>query len=75
MSLTERADQVFKWHREITRAGMRPLASTGTPAAFLVIIAWSLVYTLIHRPWESLAGLGLCALGIPFYYVFQRKAR
>lgn len=26
MSLTERADQVFKWHREMTRAGMRPLA-------------------------------------------------
>jgi len=55
--------------------GYRTWGYPFTPALFLVLITWSLVYTLIHRPWESAAGLGLCALGVPVYYAFQWKAR
>jgi len=33
------------------------------------------VSTLVKRPTESLLGLGLMALGLPFYYYWKRRRR
>jgi basic amino acid/polyamine antiporter, APA family len=59
--------------------GARPLYSAWgypwTPLAFLVASAWILVATFRTRPWESLAGFGVVASGIPFFFWWNRKRR
>jgi len=44
-----------------------------TPLLFLTITLWSLAYTLVYRPRESLIGLGICALGIPVFLFFRSR--
>lgn len=53
--------------------GYRTWGYPWTPAAFLLVIAWALVYNLFYRTFESLIGLGICALGVPAYYAFKRR--
>jgi len=57
--------------------GVRPSYSAWgypwTPLAFLVASAWILVATFRSMPWESLAGLGVVASGIPFFFWWKRK--
>lgn len=43
------------------------------PAAFLVCASLLLVNTLYTAPRESLFGLALIALGVPFYFWFQQR--
>ncbi|MGE0641358.1 MAG: APC family permease [Thermoanaerobaculia bacterium] len=43
------------------------------PLAFLLATAILLVNTLLERPVESLAGLGLVALGLPAYWLLRRQ--
>jgi APA family basic amino acid/polyamine antiporter len=53
----------------------RPYKTIGypwTPLAFLVIHVYILVYGLIYRPKESLAGLGLTAAGLLVYAIDRR---
>jgi APA family basic amino acid/polyamine antiporter len=38
------------------------------PALFLLMAAWLVVNTLLTTPGRALAGLGLMALGLPFYW-------
>jgi APA family basic amino acid/polyamine antiporter len=45
------------------------------PALFLLINACVLVYVFIDRPLESVIGLGIVLLGIPLYYLANRKLR
>lgn len=58
---------VLRWRRpEVDR----PYTTWGypvTPLLFLVVNAWILVYVLIHRPTESLIGLGIAAVGAALY--------
>jgi APA family basic amino acid/polyamine antiporter len=57
--------------REPGFSGYRTWGYPYTPLVFLIITGWSLAYTLVYRPWESLAGLGLCALGVPGYFIIR----
>jgi APA family basic amino acid/polyamine antiporter len=43
------------------------------PLIFISITTIFLVNTLIVQPMQSFAGLGLAALGIPFYYYFRKS--
>jgi APA family basic amino acid/polyamine antiporter len=54
----------------------RPYRAWGypwTPALFVVSTAALLLNTLVERPVQSIAGLGLLALGIPAYAYWSRK--
>ena len=58
-------------------AAERPYRTWGYPVVPLLFIAATavlLVNTLLEQPVESLAGLGLVALGVPFYAWFRRTA-
>jgi amino acid transporter len=52
----------------------RVLAYPFVPVLFVGVAALLLVNTLIDRPRESLMGLFLMALGIPFYFYWRRGA-
>ena len=56
----------------------RPYRALGYPVipALYVLGSFALVWnTLMERPTESIAGLGLVALGLPFYVYWSRVAR
>ncbi len=55
----------------------RPYRALGYPVipALYVVGSFALVWnTLMERPGASIAGLGLVALGLPFYFYWSRKA-
>ena len=43
------------------------------PLAFVLVMSWVVVNTLITSPIESLATLGLILLGVPVYPLFRRR--
>jgi basic amino acid/polyamine antiporter, APA family len=54
----------------------RPYRTWGypvVPALFLLVTAWLVANTLLTAPRQSLAGLGLLALGLPFYVFWSRR--
>ncbi len=56
----------------------RPYRAFGYPIipALYVLGSFALVWnTLVERPTESIAGLGLVALGLPFYWYWSRSGR
>ena len=53
--------------------GYRTWGYPFTPILFLSITGWSVVYTLLNRPGESLVGIGFCALGVPAYYLLRKR--
>jgi APA family basic amino acid/polyamine antiporter len=56
----------------------RPYRTWGYPVVPLLFIGASIAFvvnTLIERPVESLAGLGLLALGLPAYWYWGRETR
>lgn len=56
----------------------RPYRTWGypvTPAFFVLVTVWMLVFLLRSRPWECLAGLGTLALGLPVYLYSNRAKR
>jgi APA family basic amino acid/polyamine antiporter len=56
----------------------RPYRTFGyplVPAAFVLGIAGLIASTLLKSPRESLLGLGLIALGLPFYVYWSRRKR
>jgi APA family basic amino acid/polyamine antiporter len=55
--------------------GYRTWGYPFTPILFLLITGWSVVYTLRERPQESLVGLGICALGIPGFFLLRAMGR
>jgi len=42
------------------------------PALFLLVTLWLVINTLMTAPGQALAGLGLIALGVPFYWYWSR---
>lgn len=56
----------------------RPYRTWGypvTPAVFVLAALYIAGNTLVTQPWNALAGLGLIALGVPAYLVWNRSAR
>jgi APA family basic amino acid/polyamine antiporter len=45
------------------------------PIVFIVASGAVVLNTLVERPKESLAGLGLLALGVPFFMLSKRGAK
>ncbi len=43
-----------------------------TSAFFLLVNLWLLVYGFIYKPVQSLEGIGICLLGLVFYYINKR---
>jgi APA family basic amino acid/polyamine antiporter len=68
---------VFVFRRRMPEAE-RPYRTWGypvVPLVFLAVTALLLVNTLRATPREAIAGLGLMALGLPFYLYWSRQAR
>jgi APA family basic amino acid/polyamine antiporter len=56
---------------------VRPYRTVGypiVPVLFILVAAFLLVSTFQTRPRESLMGLFLMALGVPFYYYWKKRA-
>jgi basic amino acid/polyamine antiporter, APA family len=71
------ASSVFVLRRKMADAA-RPYRTPGYPVVpilFLIAAAWLLINTMQTRPLESAVGLGLIALGLPFYAYFFRQKR
>jgi APA family basic amino acid/polyamine antiporter len=54
----------------------RPYRTWGYPVVPIVFIAGSTAFvlnTLVERPVQSIAGLGLLVLGLPVYWYWQRE--
>ncbi len=69
------AGSVFIFRRRVPTAE-RPYRTLGyplTPAFFVAISAWFVINTLIEKPEQTLAGIGLLAVGVPVYYYWKRK--
>jgi len=45
------------------------------PVIFILINAWIIIYGLIYRPGESLAGIGISLAGLIFYFIDRRYSR
>lgn len=43
------------------------------PVIFLLVAGWLLINTIVTEPTQSITGLILIALGLPFYYYFSRR--
>jgi len=57
---------------------VRPYRTVGypvVPVLFILVAAFLLMSTFQTRPRESLMGLFLMALGVPFYYYWKKRAR
>ncbi len=57
-------------NREIYHAWGYPV----TPILFSAISGWIMLNTLWNHPWESLLGILVVVIGIPFYFYFERKS-
>jgi APA family basic amino acid/polyamine antiporter len=53
--------------------GYRTLGYPVVPALFLIVAAWLVANTLVATPGRALAGLGLMACGLPFYWYWSRR--
>ncbi len=56
----------------------RPYRTLGyplVPVVFVLTAGWLVINTLAQRPVESVAGLALIAVGLPFYLHFRRQKR
>jgi APA family basic amino acid/polyamine antiporter len=56
----------------------RPYRTWGypiVPVLFLLVAAWLVLNTLMTSPRQAFAGLGLMALGVPFYWYWSRRPR
>jgi len=54
----------------------RPYKAWGYPVVpwvFIIALSGILLNTLIRRPVESLAGVGLMVIGIPVYYIWKNR--
>jgi len=65
---------VYVFRRTLPAAGRvyRTWGYPVVPALFLLVSGWLIVNTLFTTPARALAGLGLMALGLPFYWYWSR---
>jgi basic amino acid/polyamine antiporter, APA family len=71
------ASSIFVFRRRMPEAE-RPYRTWGypvVPALFLLMAGLLIGNTLLTMPRQALAGLGLMALGLPFYWYWSRRAK
>jgi APA family basic amino acid/polyamine antiporter len=71
------ASSIFVFRRRMPEAE-RPYRTWGypvVPALFLLMSGLLIGNTLLTMPRQALAGLGLMALGLPFYWYWSRRAK
>lgn len=66
---------VLRYKRPDMPRPYRTLGYPVVPIAFVIAIACLVASTLVKSPRESLMGLGLIALGLPFYYYWRAKSQ
>jgi basic amino acid/polyamine antiporter, APA family len=64
---------VLRYKRPDMPRPYRTLGYPVVPIVFVLGIASLVISTLLKSPVESLIGLGLIALGLPFYYYWKRR--
>lgn len=64
---------VLRYKRPEMPRPYRTLGYPFVPIAFVIAIACLVASTLVKSPRESLMGLGLIALGLPFYYYWKKS--
>jgi len=75
VSLATGAVYVFRRTQPDMERSYRTWGYPVVPALFLLVSGWLIVNTLLTTPGRALAGLGLMALGLPFYWYWKRDAR
>jgi basic amino acid/polyamine antiporter, APA family len=71
------ASSIFVFRRRMPEAE-RPYRTWGypiVPVFFLVMAGLLIGNTFLAMPRQALAGLGLMALGLPFYWYWSRQAK
>jgi APA family basic amino acid/polyamine antiporter len=56
----------------------RPYRTWGypvTPVIFILAAMFIAVSSLVNQFWNAMAGLGIIALGLPFYFLFKKRVR
>ena len=66
---------VFRRREPDAERPYRTLGYPVVPLLALLVTAWLLVNTFVTAPTQALAGLGLMALGLPFYWYWSRTGR
>lgn len=66
---------VLRWREPDLHRPYRTPGYPLTPLVYLAVTAWTLLFVLINKPQEALAGLGLIAAGIGFYALSRRFGR
>lgn len=64
---------VLRFKRPDMPRPYRTLGYPFVPMAFVLGISCLVVSTLLNSPVESLKGLGLVSLGLPFYFIWKRR--
>ena len=75
--MTFAAASIFVFRNRMPDAE-RPYKTIGypiIPIIFIVISIWFLVYTLVGKPEQAYAGLGLMTIGIIFYFFFKKTQK
>lgn len=65
---------VFRRRRPDAERSYRTWGYPLVPVLFLLVSTWVLINTLMTTPGRALAGIGLMALGLPFYWYWSRTA-
>jgi APA family basic amino acid/polyamine antiporter len=73
VALTTASVFVFRRRRPEAERPYRTWGYPVVPALFLMVAAWLIVNTLLTSPRQSLAGLALMSLGLPFYWYWSRR--
>jgi APA family basic amino acid/polyamine antiporter len=64
---------VLRFKRPDMPRPYRTLGYPFVPVIFVLAISCLVVSTLLKSPRESLMGVGLVALGLPFYFFWKRR--
>ncbi|MDQ6699406.1 MAG: amino acid permease, partial [Acidobacteriota bacterium] len=64
---------VLRWKRPDLVRPYRTLGYPVVPVLFVLAALLLEIFTMIHSPRESFAGIALILLGLPFYYYWTRR--
>jgi len=75
VSLATASVYVFRRRMPDAERAYRAWGYPVVPALFLLVSGWLVINTLMTTPGRAFAGLGLMALGLPFYWYWSSKVR